>query len=322
MDQAMDQNDSNVHDVHLETIEKDSDHEVDSKSSSINTLSRFASYLASFALGSTSNSNNNSHNNSTIDLNRIDTPKLEVNDEEKSDKNTIPKDILNSKSIDLSSKFNKESFSSSNTTTSSSSASPVYLSASNSPFSSTSISPTSSASISPKDSHISTTKNPLTSNINMSLGSNLSSPSMSNSRNGRISNGLSNSNRNLRKVPVGKGHSPLDWASLNSSGKPLHSQGIILRKYTLTEVAKHNSKEDLWIVIQNKVYDVTTYIPYHPGGTRQLMRGAGRDCTTLFLQVHPWVNVNALLKNCLIGTVDLSSNDPTKNLLTPSSALR
>ena len=38
------------------------------------------------------------------------------------------------------------------------------------------------------------------------------------------------------------------------------------KKYSLEEVGKHNSVRDLWLVINDKVYDVTKYATTHPGG--------------------------------------------------------
>lgn len=45
---------------------------------------------------------------------------------------------------------------------------------------------------------------------------------------------------------------------------------------------QHNKPGDAWTAINGKVYDMTAYIPYHPGGEKELMRVAGRDGTKLF----------------------------------------
>jgi cytochrome b involved in lipid metabolism len=45
---------------------------------------------------------------------------------------------------------------------------------------------------------------------------------------------------------------------------------------------QHNKKDDAWTAISGKVYNVTPYLSYHPGGEKELMRVAGRDGTKLF----------------------------------------
>lgn len=52
--------------------------------------------------------------------------------------------------------------------------------------------------------------------------------------------------------------------------------------YTLEEVQKHNKSDDLWIVLHNKIYDITKYIEDHPGGSAILIEVAGTDATEAF----------------------------------------
>lgn len=41
----------------------------------------------------------------------------------------------------------------------------------------------------------------------------------------------------------------------------------------------------LFYTIVGRVYNVTPYLEYHPGGIPELMRGVGRDATDLFDEV-------------------------------------
>ena len=36
--------------------------------------------------------------------------------------------------------------------------------------------------------------------------------------------------------------------------------------FTKEEVSKHNTKDDCWLIIHGKVYDVSDYVDEHPGG--------------------------------------------------------
>lgn len=64
-------------------------------------------------------------------------------------------------------------------------------------------------------------------------------------------------------------------------GNPLDKEGKY-RLISMKEIEEHNSKGSLWTVINRAVYDLTSYIDYHPGGEKKLMMGAGSDCTFLF----------------------------------------
>ena len=52
-----------------------------------------------------------------------------------------------------------------------------------------------------------------------------------------------------------------------------------LPTYTREEVAKHKKFTDCWVVVHGQVYDVTKWLPRHPGGARLLMHYAGEDAT-------------------------------------------
>ena len=44
-------------------------------------------------------------------------------------------------------------------------------------------------------------------------------------------------------------------------------------------MAPHSSREDVWMSIHGKVYDVTKYLEDHPGGEEVLMDRGGKDAT-------------------------------------------
>jgi cytochrome b involved in lipid metabolism len=51
------------------------------------------------------------------------------------------------------------------------------------------------------------------------------------------------------------------------------------------------------------VYHITPYLKFHPGGPNILAKLAGKDGTASFMKYHPWVNIDALMEKCLIGTL-------------------
>jgi cytochrome b involved in lipid metabolism len=106
----------------------------------------------------------------------------------------------------------------------------------------------------------------------------------------------------------------------------------------LEDVKQHKSYDDAWTVLNGKVYNMTAYLPFHPGGEKEIMRCAGRDGTRLFSKfilllplqpvapdihshgyvmdtqlnyfvyysffldlTHKWVNYEYMLKECQVG---------------------
>ncbi|XP_076372794.1 cytochrome b5-like [Tachypleus tridentatus] len=52
--------------------------------------------------------------------------------------------------------------------------------------------------------------------------------------------------------------------------------------YTLADVSEHCIPNDCWLVICDKVYDVTDFLKEHPGGDDIILEYAGRDGTLSF----------------------------------------
>lgn len=71
----------------------------------------------------------------------------------------------------------------------------------------------------------------------------------------------------------------------------------------IKEIAKHNRKDDAWVVIDGYVYDVTKYVELHPGGWLPIATLAGKDCTDAFANYHPARVYRNLLPQYLIGTM-------------------
>jgi cytochrome b involved in lipid metabolism len=58
------------------------------------------------------------------------------------------------------------------------------------------------------------------------------------------------------------------------------------KTYTLADISVHNSKTSCWTTVGGKVYDITSYVPRHPGGERNILKVCGKDGTSLFEDQH------------------------------------
>lgn len=84
------------------------------------------------------------------------------------------------------------------------------------------------------------------------------------------------------------------------------------RVFTWAEVQRHSHRNDQWLVIDRKVYDVTKWALRHPGGFRLIKHYAGEDATEAFTAFHPDQKfVQKFLKPLLVG--ELASHEPSQD---------
>lgn len=108
-------------------------------------------------------------------------------------------------------------------------------------------------------------------------------------------------NQNTQQVPQEAQNVTPTTQSVPAS--PVPSQTLTGTSYLLAEVAKHASESSCWMVIDGSVYDVTSFIPNHPGG-RQMLLGCGKDASAMFNGRHS-AQARSLLPNYLIGKLGI-----------------
>ena len=56
---------------------------------------------------------------------------------------------------------------------------------------------------------------------------------------------------------------------------------------SLKEVQTHNKENDIWVIINKKIYDCTDFLKDHPGGKKAILIYGGKDATEEFDMLHP-----------------------------------
>lgn len=107
-----------------------------------------------------------------------------------------------------------------------------------------------------------------------------------------------------RRVKLGPGYSTIHWARKTRAMPKVDNEERVI---TDEELSQHCTEDDAWMAVHGecalftcccchsssfsrdfatgRVYNVTPYMKFHPGGICELMRGAGQDATILFDEV-------------------------------------
>ena len=85
----------------------------------------------------------------------------------------------------------------------------------------------------------------------------------------------------------------------DADAKPLDVSRVI----SLEELATHATASDCWIGLRGKVYNLTAYVEYHPGGAAVLEEAFGKDATALFDKYHKYVNGEYIMRATRVGVM-------------------
>ncbi|SCV03765.1 LAME_0H13036g1_1 [Lachancea meyersii CBS 8951] len=86
------------------------------------------------------------------------------------------------------------------------------------------------------------------------------------------------------------------------------------------EIAEHNSQDDLWMIIDGKVYDCTKFMDEHPGGEEVLLDLGGQDATGPFADIGHSDDAVKMLADLYVGDLDKESEPVHKKEVEPASA--
>jgi cytochrome b involved in lipid metabolism len=73
--------------------------------------------------------------------------------------------------------------------------------------------------------------------------------------------------------------------------------------YTLIDVAKHSTENDLWIVLNGQVMNVTDFQNTHPGGRSKLFQYAGKSADFGKWNAIHKIEYLTKYQNLVIGTL-------------------
>ncbi|KAL8094009.1 cytochrome B5-like protein isoform X1 [Apium graveolens] len=84
--------------------------------------------------------------------------------------------------------------------------------------------------------------------------------------------------------------------------KAVQSNNVVKapKAYTKAEVSLHDKRTDCWIIIKQKIYDVTSYVEEHPGGDA-ILAHAGDDSTEGFYGPQHATRVFDMIEDFYVG---------------------
>ncbi|CAI6337761.1 unnamed protein product [Periconia digitata] len=83
------------------------------------------------------------------------------------------------------------------------------------------------------------------------------------------------------------------------------------QRFSTADVASHNKADNLYIIVDEDVYDLTKFQDEHPGGKKILQRVAGKDASKQFWKYHNEGILKKFQKQLQVGSLDTKAAPPT-----------
>ncbi|TVY32829.1 Cytochrome b2, mitochondrial, partial [Lachnellula occidentalis] len=82
----------------------------------------------------------------------------------------------------------------------------------------------------------------------------------------------------------------------------------MVKTFDAADIVSHNKPDDCWVILYGDVWDVTGFLPSHPGGSSIILKLAGRDATEEYDPIHPPGTLEDNLNpEARLGKVDLTT---------------
>ena len=94
------------------------------------------------------------------------------------------------------------------------------------------------------------------------------------------------------------------------------------KTFTTSDVEKHQDEKDAWLIIDDKVYNITDYLNDHPGGSEILMDVAGKDASDMFESIGHSNDARKQLEKLLVGDLFVSEEEKEARRLAKEKAIK
>ncbi|KAK5814929.1 hypothetical protein F5H01DRAFT_344544 [Linnemannia elongata] len=95
------------------------------------------------------------------------------------------------------------------------------------------------------------------------------------------------------------------------------------QKYSVQQVQAHKSEDSCWVIHNNNVYDVSSFVQDHPGGEEYILDHAGEDISVLMSDKLSHAHSEGayeMLDEFLIGSLDTTTTSTTTATTTATAA--